>query len=211
VRYITTMKRALFERCMGVGSRSGFSLIELLCVVAIILILATLYWRPNAANRQRALQVACQGNLQKLYVAMQLYGNDFAGRLPRVSSAHNSAEALDPLVPRYTAETDLFICPGGADSRPRSGAPLKNQRISYAYYMGRVLTNSQQVLLTDKQVDTLPKPAGRAVFSSDGKPPGNNHGKWGGNLLFCDGHVEQIPPNTPVALELDKNEVLLNP
>jgi prepilin-type N-terminal cleavage/methylation domain-containing protein/prepilin-type processing-associated H-X9-DG protein len=211
VRYITTMKRALFERCLGVGLRSGFSLVELLCVVAIILILATLYWRPNAASRQRALQVACQNNLQKLYIAMELYANDHAGKLPKVSSAHNSAEALDPLVPRYTAETALFICPGAADSPLPSGAALKGRKISYAYYMGRVLTNSQQVLLTDKQVDTLPKPAGRAAFSSDGKPPGNNHGKWGGNLLFCDGHVEQIPPNTPVALDLDKNEVLLNP
>jgi prepilin-type N-terminal cleavage/methylation domain-containing protein/prepilin-type processing-associated H-X9-DG protein len=205
------MKRALFERCLGGGPDSGFSLLELLFVVAIILILATLYWRPNTASRERSLQIACQQNFQKLYIAMELYANDFAGRLPRVASAQNSAEALDPLVPRYTAETALFICPSSSDSPPRSGAPLKTQKISYAYYMGRTLTNAQQALLTDKQVDTLPKTAGRAVFSADGKPPGNNHGKLGGNLLFCDGHVEQIPPNTPIALGLDKNETLLNP
>jgi prepilin-type processing-associated H-X9-DG protein len=77
--------------------------------------------------------------------------------------------------------------------------------------MGRRLTNSQQALLTDKQIDTLPKAAGQPVFSTTGKPPGNNHGKSGGNLLFCDGHVEPIPPNTPIPLDLSTNEVLLNP
>jgi prepilin-type N-terminal cleavage/methylation domain-containing protein/prepilin-type processing-associated H-X9-DG protein len=205
------MKRALFERCLGGASSSGFSLLELLFVVAIILIMATLYWRPNPANRDRALQIACQKNLQKLFIAMELYANDYGGRLPKVATPKNAADALDPLVPRYTAETALFICPASADSPLPSGAALKTQKISYAYYMGRTLTNAQQVLVTDKQVDTLPKPVGRAVFSSDSKPPGNNHGKLGGNLLFCDGHVEQIPPNTPIALDLDTNEVLLNP
>jgi len=46
--------------------RLGFSLLELLLTVAIILVLASLYWGPNAGSRQRALQTACQKNLQKI-------------------------------------------------------------------------------------------------------------------------------------------------
>jgi prepilin-type processing-associated H-X9-DG protein len=77
--------------------------------------------------------------------------------------------------------------------------------------MGRVLTNSQEALVTDKQVNTLAKTAGQAVFSTSGKPPGNNHGKFGGNLLFCDGHIDLIGANSSVPLDVNKGEALLNP
>ena len=205
------MKRGLFERYLGEEPCYGFSLLELLLVVAIIMVLATFYWAPSKTNRQAALRIACQQNLQKLYIALEIYANDHAGALPKVASARNSAEALDVLVPRYTAETSLFICPASDDRPLNGGGPLKTKKISYAYYMGRALTNAAQALMTDNQVDSLPKVAGQTTFSNDGNPPGNNHGKLGGNLLFCDGHVEQIPPNTPVALDLDKGERLLNP
>jgi len=77
--------------------------------------------------------------------------------------------------------------------------------------MGQAAKNSQQVLMSDKQVDTDPKPAGQAVFSSDGKAPGNNHGKSGGNFLFCDGHVDQTLPIAPFSIILTQGVVLLNP
>src|SRR5262249_2220642 len=86
----------------------AFSLIELLITMAIILILATLYWSPNSANRQRPFQSACQKNLQKIYVALQIYGNEHAGKLPQVAGARTSQEALDLLVPKYTSDTASF-------------------------------------------------------------------------------------------------------
>src|SRR5207244_10059912 len=44
----------------------AFSLIELLVVVALILVLTTLYWGSGSGNRQKALQASCQNNLQKI-------------------------------------------------------------------------------------------------------------------------------------------------
>jgi prepilin-type processing-associated H-X9-DG protein len=76
--------------------------------------------------------------------------------------------------------------------------------------MGRTSTN-QQVLVTDRQVDTQPKAAGQLVFSADGKAPGNNHRQFGGNFLFCDGHVEPSSPKSAIALDLKPGEILLNP
>ena len=190
---------------------SAFSLLELLLTVAIVLVLVSLYWGPNSSSKQRALQIACQANLQKLYVSMQIYANDFAGRFPQMPGARTSAEALSILVPRYNSDTAAFVCPASDDSASQAGESLKKRKISYAYYMGRFLTNAQAVLITDKQVDTTAKAVGQPVFSTTGKPPGNNHGNSGGNLLFCDGHLESSPPSSAFPLGLGPGEVLLNP
>ncbi|HWV99880.1 MAG TPA: prepilin-type N-terminal cleavage/methylation domain-containing protein [Candidatus Acidoferrum sp.] len=192
------------------GPSGGFSLIELLVTVVLILVLTTLYWSPNKASRQHGLQASCQKNLQKAYIALEIFANDSGGKFPQIKGAKISEEALDALVPKYTSDTSVFICPGSKDSLLGPGETLRSRRISYAYYMGRCLTNST-VLMSDKQVDTRAKAAGDTAFSTTGKPPGNNHRQYGGNFLFCDGHVELTPPTVPFALNVGAGEVLLNP
>jgi len=189
----------------------GFSLLELLITVAIILILTTLYFGPNTSAKQQALKRVCQKNLEKIFVSMEIYANEHGGRFPQKPGAHTSEEALAILIPKYTSDTSPFICPGSTDSALSPGEAFGSRKISYAYYMGRSSTNSSQVLMSDRQVDTLPKTAGEPVFSTNGKPPGNNHRKFGGNLLFGDGHTEATPATAPFALPLTNGEVLLNP
>jgi prepilin-type N-terminal cleavage/methylation domain-containing protein/prepilin-type processing-associated H-X9-DG protein len=196
--------------CTGLHGSRAFSLIELLATIVIILILTTLYWGPNRSSRQHGLQISCQKNLQKAYIALEIYANDTGGNFPRLSGARTSSEALDLLVPKYTSDTSVFICPGSRDGLLSTDGPLRGRRISYAYYMGRSLSNAAP-LMSDKQIDTRAKGAGAAAFSVTGKPPGNNHRQYGGNFLFCDGHVELTPANVPFALELNQGEALLNP
>ena len=191
---------------------AGFSLIELLAVTAILLLLFTLYWGSSASdNQQRKAQRDCQDHLQKIYMAMEIYANDHAGKFPEAPGARTSAEALDPLLPRYTVDTAAFICPGSKDPPLPAGQSFRQHRISYAYYMGRRATESQQALLSDQQVNAQSKNAGEYAFSSSGKPPGNNHGKLGGNFLFCDGRAESSPARVPFSLVLTQGVVLLNP
>lgn len=217
------MKRALNTvRCWSAGSRrlpsveaaspAGFSLIELLAVAAILLLLFTLYWGGNASdNRQRQALKDCQNHLQKIYMALEIYANDHAGKFPELAGARTAEEALDALVPRYTVDTAVFICPGAKDSPLPAGESFRQHKISYAYYMGRRAADSQQALMSDEQVDTRSKRAGEQAFSSTGKPPGNNHGKLGGNCLFCDGRAEPAPAQVPFSLLLTQGVVLLNP
>lgn len=193
------------------GSRAGFSMIELLVTILIILILTTLYWGPNNSSRQRTLKANCQRNLQFVYTAMEVFANDHAGKFPAPAGARTSGEALEGLVPRYTSDTSVFICPGSKDSILPAGEALSKGKISYAYYSGLSITNSASALVSDKQIDTSAKAAGQQAFSDTGKAPGNNHGKYGGNVLFCDGHVELSPAHVPFALPLGSGEVLLNP
>ena len=108
--------------------RSAFSLLELLFVAVILVILSTMYWSATMGSHAHEKQDACAQNLQKICIAMQIYSNDHAGKYPVLSGARTSEEALDALVPRYTADTSLFICPGSDDSALPSACVSEDRR-----------------------------------------------------------------------------------
>ncbi|HVV01197.1 MAG TPA: type II secretion system protein [Verrucomicrobiae bacterium] len=189
----------------------AFSLIELLAVVAILLILTTLYWRGNRGSRSKEQEAACAQNLEKLFIALDIYANEHSGRFPQKTGATTSAQALDLLVPKYSADTSLFICPGSKDAPLPSAESIASRQISYAYYMGREGRDAQTALMTDRQVDTKSKAQGQPLFSSTGQPPGNNHQNLGGNILFTDGHVDASGPTAGISLVFTQGVVLLNP
>src|ERR1700693_5125821 len=120
------------HRPYSTGS-AGFSMIELLVVIAIMLLLTTLYWAPHKGDRQKQLKGACQKNLEKVYLALEVYANDHAGKFPDVPGARTSEEALDGLVPRFTSDTAVFICPASKDAALPAGESFLKQKISYAY------------------------------------------------------------------------------
>jgi prepilin-type processing-associated H-X9-DG protein len=222
LNYMTSMKLLKRNDCASVNAltnirlrlfaaSAGFSLIELLVVLALMIVIIVLMWGFGSESRQHAAQRACRQNLEKIYVALQIYANDSSGRPPATTNAQTSEAPLSLLVPRYTVDTSIFICPGGKDSPVPSGASFANRKISYAYYQGEHLGDAQQPLMSDWQVNTQPKRAGDLVFSDTGKPPGNNHHKYGGNFLFGDGHAELSPPPLSFSLVTTQGVVLLNP
>ncbi len=190
---------------------SGFSMIEVLVVLALILLLTVMFWGGRGNGRKRQQQQICQRNLQKIFLAVEIYTRDHGGQFPFVAGATTSEAALDPLVPRYTVDTGSFICPGTRTSIPAGGEPLSRHKISYAYYMGRRVSESADALMSDEQLDTRARPAGQAAFSFTGKGPGSNHSKSGGNFLFVDGRVQPTPAAPPFALAWTQGVVLLNP
>jgi prepilin-type N-terminal cleavage/methylation domain-containing protein len=191
--------------------RNGFSLIELLITLALVAIMSAMLYGFGSSSHQRSQQKLCADNLQKIYLSLQIYANDFRGALPQDTNALTAEPVLDELVPKYTADTSIFICPGGRDAQIPSGEPLRRHKISYAYFMGRRLDDPQKPLLSDRQINTEPKRAGELVFSLDGRPPGNNHHKYGGNFLKADGSVEFCPPQLTFSLAGEPGVVLLNP
>jgi prepilin-type processing-associated H-X9-DG protein len=164
----------------------------------------------SSPTHQRTQKELCADNLQKIFLGLQIYSDDF-GKFPLNTDAQTSEEVLNVLVPRYTVDTSLFICPGGRDSDIPSGAPIGKNKISYAYYMGRDTNDSGGFIMSDRQINALSKNAGDQVFSLDGKAPGNNHHKYGGNVLFCDGSVQSTPPVATFSLAFSNGIVLLNP
>jgi type II secretory pathway pseudopilin PulG len=63
-------------------ARQGFTLVELLAVVLLLMFMLVLIFPTLARAKQRAMQATCQSNLRQLGVALQTYANDNAGSLP---------------------------------------------------------------------------------------------------------------------------------
>jgi len=162
------------------------------------------------SRQQKQLQ-QCNRNLQSIFIALDIYANEHEGVFPVVTHAQSSEAALAGLVPRYTSTTSAFICPGSGDRELPNGESFAERKISYAYYMGRRRAEGSEPVMSDEQVDALPKIKGRPLFSTNGKGPGNNHKNGGGNLLFADGRAEKAPALAPNSLLLTSGVVLLNP
>jgi len=189
----------------------GFTLIELLVTMAIVLMMFAMLSGSGMQSYQRRQKQVCNKNLQSIYVALDIYANDHTGGFPLNTNATTSEQTLAALVPQYTASAAAFTCPGSSDRPIPEGESFEKRRISYAYYMGRQRTNTNEPLLSDEQIDSLPKIKGGPLFSRDGKSPGNNHNKYGGNLMFVDGHVETVSATAPYSILLPPGVTLLNP
>jgi type II secretory pathway pseudopilin PulG len=189
----------------------AFSLVEMLVTLAIIIILFVLMYGFSSKSHQMQQKTVCQKNLATILVALEIFARDHEGLFPILTNALTSEEPLAQLVPKYTAMTEMFICPGSKDPRIPDGEPLTKHRISYAYYMGQHAESGAELLMSDQQINTMPKVQGGRVFSTDGKKPGNNHHKYGGNLLYVDGRTERISAITPFSLIPTQGVVLLNP
>ena len=190
----------------------AFSLIELLIVMVLMIIMYVMLYGPGTKNVQAEKKAACASNLQQVYVALKIYAADHGGRYPLLEGAATSEAPLSLLVPKYTTLTEYFICPGSGDAELPSAEPFAEKKISYAYYMG--LTDAAaggQPLMSDRQMNNRAKSKGQAVFSPDGKKPGNNHRKYGGIVLFCDGRAVELDPKADRDLPCPEGVKLLNP
>ena len=105
-----------------------------------------------------------------MFLAAQIYANDFRGQFPVVTNGVTSEDGLGGLVPKYSTDTAIFICPGGRDSAIPEGEPLRSHKISYAYFMGRRADSSLNILFSDRLVDTR--------LARTLAPPLGADGKW---------------------------------
>jgi prepilin-type processing-associated H-X9-DG protein len=187
-------------------------LLELLIVTALIVIMFTLYFGGGSRSYQTKQLANCQQNLRNIYVALKTYSIDNSDRFPAMTAPQTSEPVLSVLIPRYTTGTEFFTCPGSKDSKLPDAQPFAGRKISYAYYMGHTIKDgADQPLASDRQVNTDPKAPGQLIFSPDGKRPGNNHDKYGGNVLFCDGSAQPSPAQSAFNLTNAPGIVLLNP
>ena len=91
------MKKKKLDLCIEMNllgsnmqKREGFTLIELMIVVAMIGVLLTLVFPNTERIRQRAGALSCKSNLKGLTLAVQLYANDNGDRLPGSGTGCNN-------------------------------------------------------------------------------------------------------------------------
>lgn len=138
------------------GRTQGFTLLELLTVIAIIAIVAALLFPAVNAGTTRANSSRCQSNLRQWMAAMDLYLVDHQGIFPGQGNTAEAGQMADARstnawfnsLPPYVGmpalsnlwasrimprpkEKSVFICPGAA---PTPAPPASDPRMYYGSY-----------------------------------------------------------------------------
>jgi len=111
---------------MRKGNNGKFTLIELLFVIAIISILASLLLPALNRARDKAKSIACASNLKQIGCAVLMYSNDNDARIPgwmQTSSVNTDTYRWVSVLLPYAGNGSLWVCPGSPDA----GNPLKEQ------------------------------------------------------------------------------------
>lgn len=193
--------------------KRGFSLIELLMVIAIIAILLSLLAPGLARGKAKAQKISCMGNLRQLGVAVRMYSMDYNQRLP-------IAEA----VPSYPINSNTPLASISAILKPYSVAGvLKCPQDNVGRFAREGSSYEWNANMNNRPIDTttelgrervkliLDAPGGNPVRIDTEFPIALNPSviplmwdyenfhapsKAPKNLLFADGHVAPLPQAT---------------
>jgi prepilin-type N-terminal cleavage/methylation domain-containing protein/prepilin-type processing-associated H-X9-DG protein len=133
-------------------NRKGFTLVELMVVMGIIMVLAGLLLPTFARARERAHQTVCASNIRQILMALSLYAEENRGRYPPCDDSvpANLIVNGESIFPEYISDLNLFGCPSSIlfekdVSFTRNGKqdPVCLTAISYIY-TGYMITRDEE-------------------------------------------------------------------
>jgi prepilin-type N-terminal cleavage/methylation domain-containing protein len=201
--------------------KRGFTLMELLVVLAVIAILAALLLPAISHARGAARKTVCLNNLHQIDLAVRLYVDDHADAINAISN--NEAvyftykRSISPYLLRNGSATNdaLFTCP--ADDFDCTLPPIQElflfQNVSgigfhhlaetlYSSYFFNGEAHDDKTRLAGKSLTSVPDPARRVLtaelsaaiaFSAHERKQPSQFNNAKNVAGFVDGHVDFIP------------------
>ena len=170
---------------MSTKLKKGFTLVELLVVITIIVILASLLLPMLKKSRQKANITNCASNLKQFALAYQMFAEDHFEKFPASEAELYGNSGDKHIYPDYLNNTHVFWCPADlSDSAPSSINTL-NYNISYQFVFGLKVAN--------KSVVAIPMISDSCYWNTTLSPQRfeSNHVQ-GANTLYMDGSVQWV-------------------
>lgn len=102
-------------------SRGGFTLVELLVVVAIIAILASMLMPALSRAREAGRRAVCASNLRQVGMSLQMYADESDGHFPNVQAMDCHGGTLmfrgNAMFPEYLTDLRVLLCPSHPTAR----------------------------------------------------------------------------------------------
>jgi prepilin-type N-terminal cleavage/methylation domain-containing protein len=132
----------------------GFTLVELLTVVAVIAVLSAVFFAVFARVRESGRRTVCQSNLKQIALAMQQYVQDNGSRYPVRSYVvegenvyQNRAFGCQSAILPYLKDVQIFRCPSQRQNfAPGDYLSVNNEVIAEHYAYNDVRLNVYEVL-----------------------------------------------------------------
>lgn len=176
---------------------SGFTLVELMVVMAVLAIMLGLLFPQLSRVNDRAKRVQCSSNLKEMVIAFGQVAKDTEFYPDREKWLQISAgkNIQTGQLYRYLGEKKVYACPSDTELKDAGTAGGRLASYSYNSWFSERNANQQpDMSLAVVFMETLTGKAGafRSFFEPEKPPSLTDRHMGGGMVAFGDGHVEYM-------------------